>query len=326
MRVGAILLSLLVFSVSSTANIVETINVTLGDSGGVEVSKILLLEGDESGVFSQILPYDSKDFRILLDGRTPEYNISFDGGVQNISYFVPMDGRRRLLLGYVSQQLTEKRGNIWTLRFSSQATPYRTIVRINFPSGSTISWTPDSRFSLGPDILYVYPETEKLDFVGNYTFEGGGIPEVEEGDNLIVIAALLLLVFISVVVAYILSLRRKSKKDKADSESTIASFRVEAPKSSIEITEFEESAEEKPEVGGRIKDSVKKILDENEKKIVEVLENADEEITQAQICRMTEIPKASLSDIMRRLERRNVIERTREGRRNWVKLKKWVID
>ena len=51
-----------------------------------------------------------------------------------------------------------------------------------------------------------------------------------------------------------------------------------------------------------------KLMDENEKQIINILKDSTE-TTQANIYKITQIPKATLSDIMRKLEERNLIER-----------------
>ena len=83
----------------------------------------------------------------------------------------------------------------------------------------------------------------------------------------------------------------------------------------------------KPRKGVReVKDSIRNVLDETELKVVDMLLKYEDEITQAYIYKTTGIPKSSLSDTIKRLEKRNVIERKREGRINWIKLKDWVFD
>ena len=56
-----------------------------------------------------------------------------------------------------------------------------------------------------------------------------------------------------------------------------------------------------------------------------LLEKSDDEITQAYIYKTTGIPKATLSEIMGRLERRNIIKRRKEGRIKWIRLKQWIF-
>jgi uncharacterized membrane protein len=52
----------------------------------------------------------------------------------------------------------------------------------------------------------------------------------------------------------------------------------------------------------------------------------EDEITQAYIYKTTGIPKSSLSDTIKRLEKRNIVDRRKDGRINWIKIKDWVFD
>jgi uncharacterized membrane protein len=75
-----------------------------------------------------------------------------------------------------------------------------------------------------------------------------------------------------------------------------------------------------------IKESVRNVLDETELKVIDMLLKFEDEITQAYIYKTTGIPKSSLSDTIKRLEKRNVIDRRKDGRINWIKIKDWVFD
>jgi uncharacterized membrane protein len=94
---------------------------------------------------------------------------------------------------------------------------------------------------------------------------------------------------------------------------------------STDVSHIEEVTLAMGSKGRKIDASVLNMLDENEKKVVELIENADGEITQAYIYKSTGIPKASLSDLIKRLEKRNIIERRRDGRTNWINLQEWVF-
>jgi uncharacterized membrane protein len=76
----------------------------------------------------------------------------------------------------------------------------------------------------------------------------------------------------------------------------------------------------------RIKESVRNVLDETELKVIDMLLKFEDEITQAYIYKTTGIPKSSLSDTIKRLEKRNIIDRRKDGRINWIKIKDWVFD
>jgi uncharacterized membrane protein len=75
-----------------------------------------------------------------------------------------------------------------------------------------------------------------------------------------------------------------------------------------------------------VKESILNVLDESEKSVVDLLIKAEDEITQAYVYKCTGMPKSSLSDTIKRLEKRNIIERKKEGRTNWLKLKEWVFE
>jgi uncharacterized membrane protein len=94
---------------------------------------------------------------------------------------------------------------------------------------------------------------------------------------------------------------------------------------STEVSHIEEVTLAVGSKGRKIDASVLNMLDENERKVVELIENAEGEITQAYIYKSTGIPKASLSDLIKRLEKRNIIERRRDGRTNWINLQEWVF-
>jgi len=110
---------------------------------------------------------------------------------------------------------------------------------------------------------------------------------------------------------------RKDKKEIQKGKDLTLDKEIKKPE--------EKSIEEKKEKKRHVKESILKMLDENEKKIISMLEDSDMEITQAYIHKTLDIPKASLSKIINRLEHRNLIEKKKEGRTNWIKLKDWVF-
>jgi uncharacterized membrane protein len=75
-----------------------------------------------------------------------------------------------------------------------------------------------------------------------------------------------------------------------------------------------------------VKESILNVLDESEKSVINLLIKSEDETTQAYVYKCTGMPKSSLSDTIKRLEKRNIIERKKEGRTNWLKLKEWVFD
>jgi membrane protein implicated in regulation of membrane protease activity len=110
-----------------------------------------------------------------------------------------------------------------------------------------------------------------------------------------------------------------------DEVKDVISGPEEVHDTSTEVSHIEEVTLAVGSKGRKIDSSVLNMLDENERKVVELIENADGEITQAYIYKSTSIPKASLSDLIKRLEKRNIIERRRDGRTNWINLQEWVF-
>jgi len=162
----------------------------------------------------------------------------------------------------------------------------------------------------------------------NHADDNGGLI-----NDLIYIILLAVILVVSLFMLFRAWFKRKIKKEiKIHTDSTDSS------KKEIEIEDASYGGDEKEagkdkaqgadgdRAGKKIKDSVLNMLDDKERMIVKILEEADTEITQAYIYKMTRMPKASLSDIMRRLESRNIIERRTEGRTKWVKFKEWVFE
>jgi uncharacterized membrane protein len=123
--------------------------------------------------------------------------------------------------------------------------------------------------------------------------------------------------------------RRMDKQMKAegvkDEVKDVISGPEEVHDTSTEVSPIEEVTLAVGSKGRKIDASVLNMLDESERKVVELIENAEGEITQAYIYKSTGIPKASLSDLIKRLEKRNIIERRRDGRTNWINLQEWVF-
>jgi DNA-binding transcriptional ArsR family regulator len=98
------------------------------------------------------------------------------------------------------------------------------------------------------------------------------------------------------------------------------------------VADYKEKQVKDVSVGGSavkskgVKESILNVLDESERIVVNMLEKAEDEITQAYVYKSTGIPKSSLSDTIKRLEKRNIIEIKKEGRTNWLKLKEWVFE
>ncbi len=243
---------------------------------------------------------------------------------QLLTFYLISPMERTVKIKYSTQHLTSKNKGIWTLKFFASVTPYYTIVNVKSPADSGI-------ISIRPDIprypanlsnpMWLYPQTNELYLEVDYqTVEGVQSPIPSSNANYEFLI-LIILIIVLIIALYILLTRKKPKKDEVKEEIKITKKEedIPLPEEKKEDNAFKEENKRK------IKDSVIKMLDENEKKILELLEISEDEITQAYVYKTTGIPKSSLSDIMQRLEKRNIIERRKDGRISWIKLKDWVL-
>lgn len=296
---------------------VNSIDIELKENGIADVTQELVVDKPEARI---LLPKTTR-LEISDSSGKLEYksDLIYDEQIVTFnprSYFPESDGRVRI--SYTSDHLTHKSGSIWTLRFSSIATPAHTGVKVIFPRGAKIldlrSDAPRYPANLSSP-LSMYPQNTQFSFDCDYEVEeveGDGIPV-----ELIAIAIVIIMAAISLVVM----VSKGRKKDEG-----IETKEQEAAPPEDEKEE-QDAPSEATEGKGGIKESVLNMLDEREREIIGVIEGSgEEEITQAYIYKTTGIPKATLSDIMKRLESRNIIESTPEGRTKWIKLKKWVFD
>jgi uncharacterized membrane protein len=307
----------------------------------VYVSEEFTISGSEKTT-SFLLPTYS-NMEVYSSGINVTYRdmVSNGGVLINLSLEgLPSDVRMRdVLMRYETQHLTSKNGSIWSISFATKATSRKTIIKIYFPKNSTIiSLKPrDVLFSVDRDSLWLYPQEELFNFTCDYEYAGGSItpPVEEERDMTMLFVSILTLIalLVLIVLAYYLLKKRASSKVvgrlemEKEEVSTVDSAvdGGDAKKaSSVGGIEFEfKTASNTP----TIKSTVFNVLDDEEKNIVSFIrERGPEDVTQAFIYKTTRIPKSSLSEILKRLERRNIVECRREGRVNWIKLKKWILD
>ncbi len=307
---------------------INSIDIGLRNNGVVEVKEELVVDKPEVII---LLP-ETRDLKILDSSGELEYtsNVISDKqivGFKPGSHFPESDGK--IWIQYTSDHLTHKSGSIWTLRFSSPATPAHTEVGLTLPQGARIidlrSDAPRYPANLSSP-LSMYPQDNQFSFDCDYEVE-----EMEVGS----IPVELIIIAIVIIIAAIILVVMVSKRRKKDEGTETKEQKTAPPKDEKEGQETQSDDEkqeqdtpsEATEGKGGIKESVLNMLDEREKQIIEVIEGSgEEEITQAYIYKTTGIPKATLSEIMKRLESRNIIERTNEGRTKWIKLKKWVFD
>lgn len=324
-RANAFLVIVLLLTTTANAYTLNNINLIVDETGRVLVEEKLIVSVGEKEV-NLTLPRTYESLKVYERGISLDFRLEETDSGAVLIVPISIDGSRsaELTVSYASSHFTSKKGGVWTLSFPARMDPYRTIMKVTLPQNTTIiDWGPKTRFTPTSNGLFVYPENEDYSFTLNYSL-GGTLAEESAAPPYYLIAVILLVVVIMVV-----AFHRRRVSSRESSTEIVVSPPVEVLAETTQAMEFDGDSstggpdDESKEV--RIKDSVYQMLDDNEKKIVDVLLSHEDDITQAQICRETGIPKATLSDLMRNLEKHNVVERERDGRRNWVKLKKWVF-
>ncbi|MFH1125982.1 MAG: MarR family transcriptional regulator [Candidatus Altiarchaeota archaeon] len=344
MKFREILIALVVFLALMplcSAQIIGEINLNVSGSGVVFVSEDFSVLENETYVDFTLPPYSNLEVSSL--GVNVPYTIkNVDTGFRVDLDFSNLHSGTKLidvLMMYETQHLTSKNGSVWSISFSTKTTPRKTLIKLFLPKNSTIlSLQPRNVFfsSIDKDVLWLYPQESEFNFTLNYEYTGGPVVVVPEGEDnsVLILAFVLLLSAAFIVLAYYLIKKRVSSRvvGKLEMEKEVVS-------SGEQVTLPEEAAKKASDIGGiefefktekstpKIKSTVFNVLDEDERGILSLIQDhGPEDITQAFIYKTTRMPKSSLSEIVKRLEKRNVIECRREGRVNWIKLKKWVLE
>jgi uncharacterized membrane protein len=317
------LLSCLLLSILTSADYISYIHIDIENTGKVGVKETITLSSEEQPLESINVPSDAGQLSVYDQiGPVSYTTVENESKVMTLSVRKPSRSQKEFYVQYLTQQFTSKSEGVWKLEFNLPTSAYRTIIKIKFPTNSTIfNWTP-YRFNVEPDVLYVYPDTDETNFTATYQFAGEPATPLPSLKRAWWPYALGILI-VAGAGFHLYSIRKRRRQ----SETGIKLSELEVTHDdagTVVAVEQGEVSEAEEHTGRELKESVLQMLEENELKVVDVLRGFDEEITQAQVYHTTGLPKASLSDIMNRLERRNIIERSKEGRVKWVKLKKWV--
>jgi uncharacterized membrane protein len=317
---------------------INKIDIQINPNGFVSVEENIIVNETRVRIFipksvENLLILDSENNQLGYELTT----IEEEG--QLLTFYLKSPEERDVTFSYLTQSLTRKNASTWTLRFPSLSTPRTTIVKIEFPKGTNVTSlrSEQTLYIYPPKLtspLFLYPQTNTIYFEIDYLVAGDTIISNDDKDTVslyilifsIVLVPLLLLLF------FVLFYKRRTKSEEEQKpKETEEEEDTGLEKSPMDDEQKKKEKEEKnrgeDEKKLRVKSSILRMLDENEKKIIKILEKSpEEEITQAYIYKTLGIPKASLSEIIKRLEQRNLIEKKKEGRVNWIKLKKWVFN
>ncbi len=279
---------------------IQKIDIRISSDGSAKVKEQLVLNQTTARI---LIPKYLQDLSLTdSQGNDLGYELDEHQEGQILSIYLKSPQEKSITISYNTQTLTVKNLSQWTFKFSSLATSRVTIVKIDFPTEANITSLriKETLFHPFPLVspLFLYPQSNKLYLETDYELLRSELPQTD-------FIYLILLFFLFLIFLAIFFYLKKRKVVKVEEKS--------------------EALEPEKEIN-KVNPSVLKMLDEQEKEIIKMLESSpEEEITQAYIYKTLGIPKSSLSEIIRRLEQRDLIEKKKEGRINWIKLKKWVF-
>ncbi len=352
---------LLLLSIQAKADTISDINLWIGADGITWIEEKVIVSGENKTSTIIKIPEFIKNVTVSGPEGRLDYTIKNDGKYNkikvNLKKPLRKDETKNVLIKFGSPLLTVKTGGNWVASYYTPATPRETILRINFPVGSKIiELEPEDVLrSYEKYALWLYPHRSEIEF--KVTYEYGGItpptttiipqvsttldtknttqtnvsPLIMIGENTFFIILGMLIIVIFMLMGFIFWKKKLSvvvenknglggEVEYKPPDDFVAGHRISEGNVSYSI----ESAKDEDDKKGDVKDSIIKMLDDKELAIIKILEKAGEEVTQAHIYKTTGIPKTSLSDIIKRIEKRNLIETKKEGRVKWIKLKPWV--
>ena len=296
----------------------------LGIEDGNEAAAVVADEGYFKQLILEI--YVDESGKALVTGYIEPDAVASLSFLNNSEYIYDNDTKQLYAL---TNELTDKSGADWTLRFSSCAyyTDYHTVFylpdvirlgRINcsptmqyFVTVSNCSFVIDVQ---GYDVESPMTEIEYQEQLEQPEQPGRG--DTNTNTNITIMQPLLLLIIVPIAVLTALLVlyfyfyavkkrgaRRGVEEDKADREGRKG-------------TGIEISSDMMRVMG---------TLTERERGIVNALLKHNGEMTQADLRYETGIPKSSLTGILRNLERRNIINKKEWGRTNVIELSKWFL-
>jgi len=354
MRRFLALLLLTVLISCASADVITDANLWIGSDGYTLVEERVLVEDGGRNMSQAIVPKDVNDLTAADELGKLSYTIipqtTFDE--VNFSFYPLEPGEEKVVwVKYGTPHLTRKNGVNWTISYSTPTTAHRTIIRVTFPVGANfISLKPEKLLrSYDKYAVWIFPQEDQTEFNCTYEYAGSGIsvqpsnltngssvsPPADNGipNANTIVTVIVSIVFLSGVfyLAWRMELFKREIKEDKDGEAIKVSVEkeeaVKGPTIVGDAISYDIEGAQSKKKGRKVKDSILKMLEDSEMAVVKILEGSEEEeLTQAYIHKTTGIPKSSLSDIIKRLEKRKILETTSQGRIKWLKLQKWVLE
>ncbi len=340
---------IIMFASFACADVIGDIKIDIRADGYARVDKTIVFQNQ--GEFGTVVLPDSVEDIIAKDslGELPN-NFTLLNGEKIVKIFFrdyqEVGQSNEVHIEYGTHYITKKEGDVWTFEFATESTPRKTIIKTSFPTGTRIlSLKPEDMLrSYVENGIWVYPQMDYFNFTSTYQHDSTAIEVnqtgvVEDNTNPGILEqidvrtlygiVLALVVFIMAGIVYTLYKNKMLHGvggGRAIEVNIADDIVSEANVDESEIT-YNLKTPDAPVGDKTVKDSITKMLNENELAIVNLLQQAKgEEITQAYIHKTIGIPKSSLSDILKQMEKRNILERQIQGRVKWIKLKNWIFE
>jgi uncharacterized membrane protein len=221
----------------------------------------------------------------------------------------------------LTNSLTWKYGDKWAINFTTNADAYYTeyhtifylpgdvkLVEINYPPVLE-HFVTTSNESLVIDIQGYDVESPMTTIEYQQPLaETGGEEEGGFSFGYLLLIIVLLVLTLALIITIV---KMKRREDARHAEAEEPQLKVHAEKGEMETT---------PEMA-----RVMETLTDRERAIVNALIKHNGEMTQADLRYETEIPKSSLTGILRTLERRKIINKKEWGRTNVIELSEWFL-
>jgi uncharacterized membrane protein len=261
--------------------------------------------------------YVDNSGNILLTGYATPGSLSYMPFLNDTQY--TFDNNTNQLYA-VTDALTSKSADTWSLNFSLEGYYSDYSVTFDFPAGSEVT-----KIDVPPELNYqVQVKADSLTLsIHGYRVMSPWIkadyilPDVPVQSNFPLTSVLLvslLIVLIAVFVFYRLRMQKRTaipgKKESYDQKIDVI------PEAKTETKKIRITAE------------MQKVIDtlsDNEKAIISILLRNGGSATQADIRYETRIPKSSLTGIINALKRKNIIKKHEYGRTNIIELSEWFL-
>lgn len=262
--------------------------------------------------------YVDNSGNVLLTGYATPGSLSYMPFLNDTQY--TFDNNTNQLYA-VTDALTSKSADTWSLNFSLEGYYSDYSVTFDFPAGSEVT-----KIEVPPELNYqlqVKADSLTLSIHGYRVISPSikvdyKLPAEVPVQSKYPLTSVLLVSLIIVLIAAFVYYRHRMQKRTVIPE-----------KKESHDQETEAIPETKPETKEiRITGEMQKVIDtlsDNEKAIISILLRNGGSATQADIRYETRIPKSSLTGIINALKRKNIIKKHEYGRTNVIELSEWFL-